>query len=108
MISIDEMPDCKQEGHTTDNGQCTDCYKNIINGVEQEEDLLKEVTSCLEEAVDLMDAIRQGEYEPDSFTTQPWTEVLRKLNPAYMTEQEKLDDAYDEAESTILREESGD
>lgn len=35
------------------------------------EALVEELVEALEELVDLMDDIRQGEYTPDSFTTQP-------------------------------------
>lgn len=38
-------------------------------------EILKE---CLEEAIYLMEDVRTGDYKPDSFTTQPWKNVLWK------------------------------
>jgi hypothetical protein len=32
----------------------------------------------LQEAIDLMEDIRDGIYEPDSFTTQPWRAALKQ------------------------------
>jgi len=37
-----------------------------------------ELLEALKELVVLMDAIREGEYTPDSFTTQPAREAIRK------------------------------
>ena len=36
----------------------------------------EELKDCLKEAVDLMEDIIKGKYEPDSFTTQPWKKIL--------------------------------
>jgi len=35
-----------------------------------------ELEECLREAIILMEGIREGEYKPDSFTTQPWRKAL--------------------------------
>jgi len=35
-----------------------------------------EVAECLSEAIELMEAVREGEYKPDSVTTQPWRNAL--------------------------------
>lgn len=37
---------------------------------------IQELETCLSEAIDLMEGIREGDYEPDSFTTQPWVILL--------------------------------
>ena len=39
-------------------------------------DHIEELTSCLREAVDLMEDVMTGAYKPDSFTTQPWRTAL--------------------------------
>jgi hypothetical protein len=43
------------------------------------QEVLDKVREALEEAVDLFNAIREGEYKPDSFTTQPLREALSLL-----------------------------
>lgn len=35
-----------------------------------------EIKECLQEAIDLMEAVIAGEYKPDSFTTQPWKNAI--------------------------------
>ena len=37
---------------------------------------IKELEECLQEAVILMEDVRTGDYEPDTFTTQPWRQAL--------------------------------
>ena len=39
---------------------------------------ITELTSCLSEAVDLMEDVITGDYKPDSFTTQPWRAALKQ------------------------------
>ena len=52
-----------------------DEIKNFYHGAEAK---VEELESCLREAIDLMEDIREGNYKPDSFTTQPWHTVLEK------------------------------
>ena len=35
-----------------------------------------ELTTCLQEAVDLMTDVKDGTYKPDSFTVQPWRKAI--------------------------------
>ncbi len=37
---------------------------------------VEKLSSCLEEAIDLMEDVREGKYKPDSFTTQPWRKAI--------------------------------
>lgn len=46
----------------------------------KDETILK-LTEALEELSDLMDDVRTGDYEPDSFTTQPARQVLKEVRP---------------------------
>ena len=48
-----------------------------------------ELRDCLAEAVDLVDDIREGDYKPDSFTTQPWRAALKGTISLEQTELEK-------------------
>jgi hypothetical protein len=40
-----------------------------------------ELIECLQEAIDLMESVRNGEYSPDTFTTQPWKRIISELIP---------------------------
>jgi hypothetical protein len=39
----------------------------------------RDVASCLDEAIDLMEDVELGGYTPDSFTTQPWRIARNRL-----------------------------
>ena len=36
----------------------------------------KAIRECLQESINLMEDVRSGDYQPDSFTTQPWSRAL--------------------------------
>ena len=55
-----------------------DEYDSFDGYVDALEAKVEELTECLTEAVDLMEDIREGEYKPDSFTTQPWRAALKQ------------------------------
>ena len=40
------------------------------------ERVANQIAECVKELIDLIDAIRSGEYKPDSFTTQPMDKAL--------------------------------
>ena len=44
--------------------------------------LSNQLAECLAEAVDLIHAIRHGEYEADSLTPQPWKIALQNYSDA--------------------------
>lgn len=44
---------------------------------------IDELSELLSEAIDLMEDTRNGEYKPDSLTTQPWRLALQQPLPEY-------------------------
>ena len=47
----------------------------MIKDLQTKNERLKE---CLNEAVELMEDVENGNYTPDSFTTQPWKVELKE------------------------------
>ena len=43
-----------------------------------EQDRISMLEELLQEAVNLMEDVREGIYKPDSFTTQPWRAALKQ------------------------------
>ena len=50
----------------------------VVRYIEAMEDHCRELESTLLELADLMDDTREGNYKPDSFTTQPARTILAK------------------------------
>lgn len=44
---------------------------------------VEELVECLDELTDLMEDVKNGEYKPDSFTTQPARIAMAKWNQKY-------------------------
>jgi hypothetical protein len=57
---------------------------------------------CLDEAIELIEDIRDGNYIPDTFTTQPWKEILSQPDPGadIRERMEKLEAVADQVHKT--------
>ena len=56
--------------------------ENLSPPLDWEKLLLTETIEVLEELIDLMETVREHEYQPDSFTTQPAKILLAKVKQA--------------------------
>lgn len=52
-------------------------FSTALTQLSEQAARVKVLEENLQEAVDLMEDVRTGEYKPDSFTTQPWREALK-------------------------------